>query len=1810
MIRTQDCVLGETLYEGSDTVVRRAIYKPSREHIIVKMPNTKNAAPRVVGRLLHEYRILRRLESASGVVRTRGLEHEDGQTALFLEDQGLRSLDRVLEEEGRLPLRVGLEVALDITKVLDNIHAAGVVHKDIKPQNILWDMTQSRATLLDFAISSELSEEATNASTPEALEGTLAYISPEQTGRTARGLDARTDLYSLGVLFFEVLSGRRPFLETDALSLVHAHLAKMPPSLEILVPNLPPVVAHLVSRCIEKHPEKRYQTAKGLQYDIERCLSELSATGTINDFPLGQKDFSPTLFIPQTLVSREKESGVINAAFERAADGAVEVLLLGGISGVGKTALVRSVYREIAKAGRGLLLSGKHDQLGRSVPYAAIAQAFGGWLRNLAKSPKPVFEMWKKRIEQALGPLSRVIADVVPELEWLMGPLAPVPVVPTEMTYNRLKLSWIEFLRVVTDSSPPLVLFLDDMQWVDPASIELLKTLLTDVGRKHFLVIAAYRDNEVDAAHPLWKLVDTVETSGVAVPRLSVGALHENAVRSWLALTLNAEVSRVAPLADSLNHKAKGNPFFLSQLLLELHRQKRVRRNFEDGSWVWDADAVERAEVTGNIVELMRRKVEELPASTQVLLGHAACAGHTFLFSDLAVLADATPADVVRDLQPALLAGLLIPLDGQYREVHALVDASQNSEVDAGYRFLHDRVQQAFYEKIAPERRSRTHLAIGRRMRAVFDKEGGSNQKLLELTRHLNLAMAAISTEQDRKDLARLNLRAAKAAKVNGSYQLQAVLVDDALVLLGEKAWQEEPALAVELTLERIEADFMLKAFDGVLRRVQAFLDIPLPVLPRLAAQELRVRACLASGQYAEGEQLGITALAEQGIRFPESNDECIGLALQLIGECDAWLDSHPSGFEQMPADPSVEHLICDALEAAMLTCAAMGTRPALAALVLGRNTKQTMDRGLITPASPFFITLYASGRSAFTGDHRGSARFARQGMDAAARLNSPFFPECASLCGMYVSYEQPVDRSRVYHEAAIRAAAASGSFQGTSWGLLCELCHTRLWRGESLSQVASFVASQRGIMARSGDASGMHHFELSESYIGFLRNPENWATPAAAVCLRANADFFMATGDGLVAELARIMETHLLVAFGLWSRALSSAEEADRYRPAAYGNPPTTDIALWAGIAAAKVLSTSQDEKEREGLLKKLNHGIERCRYFAEGASANFEFKLRLLEAEHARILGKTDEAMAKYDEAITLARREGFLHIEALSALCCAEFHFEAGRDRIGALYIREAHDAYRRWDAQAIVTLLEARYPEILIATITEESSPRAGNRKKPSREGAVTLASTTTSTQSLRNGGAGVLDFGSLMKASFALTSEIVMDRLLGRLVDIMVENAGAQHGALILEHDGELLLEAQRRPGEAEAGICRNTPIATAHHVCEAVVRLVLRTEVPVVLADASDDGDFTQDPYIRGNAVRSVLCTPIKRSGRPIGVVYLENNLGAGSFTADRIRVLELLAAQAAISIENARLYETLEQRVRQRTEELYRSNDELSQTLKRLQATQKQLILQEKLASLGAVTAGIAHEIKNPLNFVNNFAASMTEISIELGEMIESQRARLDPETIAEIFDIVNDLKENAKRVEHHGQRADGIVRGMIAHSRGEPSEMQEINVNTVVSQHLELSLAENRNSRHRVSPTLETVYSPDLPPVMGSAQDLGRVVVNLVQNALHALLDKQKMGIAGYEPLLRVSTALVDGRIEIHVFDNGVGVKPEARDRMFDPFFTTRPTGEGTGLGLSISHELVVHRHGGELRFDSELGAFTEFVITLDPDAPRSLA
>jgi signal transduction histidine kinase len=665
-----------------------------------------------------------------------------------------------------------------------------------------------------------------------------------------------------------------------------------------------------------------------------------------------------------------------------------------------------------------------------------------------------------------------------------------------------------------------------------------------------------------------------------------------------------------------------------------------------------------------------------------------------------------------------------------------------------------------------------------------------------------------------------------------------------------------------------------------------------------------------------------------------------------------------------------------------------------------------------------------------------------------------------------------------------------------------------------------------------------------------------------------------------------KLMLTYLLQAY---SQAIENADKAAEYVGMAMAMILVPTLNFYDSLARL-ALYPDADEDTQAQILEKVTAGQTQMKTWADHAPMNFLHKYHLVEAELARVQGNDTEARDAYDQAIELARENEYLHEEALAYELAGRFYLATEQARLARYYLRDAHYTYQRWGATAKVKDLEARYPQFLSGTTTAP------------RELSVTGTTATDTATS------GRLDFASVLKASQSISGEIVLGNLLASLMNIVIENAGAQQGYLMLDKAGLWVIEAEAAVDQDEVTVLQAKPINNVDSLPQTVINYVAHTQEDVVLDDAANKGQFTQDPAISARQPKSILCAPLVHQGKLTGILYLENNLSTGAFTPDRLEVLRLLSAQAAISLENATLYSTLEQKVAERTQELHERNQALQETLTQLKATQDQLIVQEKMASLGVLTAGVAHEIKNPLNFVNNFAGLSVELAHELREDLETQKDRLDPKTLDDTLGILQDLELNATRINEEGRRADDIVRSMLLHARSQGGQRQETDVNQLLAE--AVNLAQHSMKARLADPgevKFEAMYDESLRPIEVVPQDIARVFLNILSNAYEAVYQKQQAVGDDFVPQLAVSTKNLADRIEIRVRDNGPGIPAEVRDQIFDPFFTTKPAGEGTGLGLSISYDIIVQGHQGNIavnsssRVDTKEDEFTEFIITL---------
>ncbi|WP_437476653.1 AAA family ATPase [Sorangium sp. So ce1014] len=1537
MVELPHYTLRDKLYDSAGRVLYRGIRDEDGLPVVIKFLKDEHANPRDLAKLRHEFSILRELDWP-GVIKAHALEVHEQSAGLVLEDVGETPLSEHLRGRG-LDLAQALHVARALATILDGVHAHGVIHKDIKPANIVVDDRLQSVHLIDFSIATRLSQEAQTALRPDTLEGTLAYISPEQTGRMNRVVDYRTDFYSLGVTFYEMLTGVLPFDCTDPMEVVHSHIARTPLAPHERDPTIPEVVSTLAMKLLAKAAEDRYQRAEGLAADLERCLSEWQQKGRIAPFELGRRDVSERLQIPQKLYGRAAEIGALVSAFDRVSEGAAELALVTGAGGIGKSALVHELHKHVARR-HGSFVAGKFDQLHREVPFAAFTQAIRALISHLLGESSVKLAAWRSALVEALGANGQLLVDLIPELELIVGP-QPVAVAlgPSE-SQSRLSLLMQSFVRVFCSPSHPLVLFFDDLQWADAASLWLLRQLLSGPGRGHLLVVGAYRDSEVDGAHPLRAALEELRKQGLEPSEIRLGPLDLPSVRLLLAETFKeSEIERVEWLAAQAIAKTEGNPFFLSQFLLGLHGAKLVRLDRAAGRWVWDEAAIAAAPVTDNVVDFMATRIQALEPSTRRVLSLAACIGHQVDLTTLATIAELPHAQTAVALWPSLRDGLLLPIGGDYRLLPVVsdpddLDPGALAKLDASYRFLHDRVQQAAYSLIPAEEREEVHLRIGRCLRRTLPDEPRA-ELAFELVRHLNLGAARMRDREERADLARQNLAAGRMAKAATAFASAAGLYAAGITALDEGSWEELYDLTFALHRERAECEYMAGRLDEAEAHLDGLLAHVRHSGQRGGIFGLRVTLYLAQARFAEALAAGRQGLALFGIDAPGTSEEtqaaCDGL-LATIDELLAGRTIESLLDAPTVSDPDLQTCLQLLAE---LKVPAYFVEPGLYSYVVLKAVHLSLLQGNCRSSADIFVTFgfFLSGSLARYAD---SVRFGKLALDLTERFGATSASHRVFyVLGYLMPYGEPLRAALTYFERAKQLGLECGDLVHGS-AATGELAAATLRVGEPLDRVRDEI--QRGFVV-----TRRTQVVLASEMLTLLQQ--------VVACLEGRTASPTSLSDGVVEEeawVARLASLgmnhlrfyHLLTKMQLSllhgdaAGAFAMIEAAEQLRTGAFGQHWPTELPFYAGLILAAVYPTAPAE-EQPRLREALARQQERLAIFADACPANARHQQKLVAAEVARIEGRPSEAIDAYEQAIQLSRQHGFPHHEALANELCAGFFMARGQTRVAHVYVSEALGGYARWGAIVKVAQLRERYPSMVPAPVM-----------LPLSASAVTAESTTNGTT-----GAQLLDVTAALRAAQAIASEIVLSRVVHRVMRIVLANAGAERGFLILNQGADLRVEAFLQVGPDTVQVGLNTPLESRADLAQSVVQLVARTLDPVVLSDARYDLRFAGDPYVISAQPRSLLCIPLTHQGRLRGVLYLENNVAQAAFTEGRIELLQMLCAQAAIAVENSLLYahvqevsaqlqeanRGLEKEVAERTEELRAANQHLQHQTEQL---------------------------------------------------------------------------------------------------------------------------------------------------------------------------------------------------------------------------------------------------------------------------------
>ena len=1504
----------KSIYEGWHAVVYRGIREQDGKPVVIKLLKSEYPSIEEITELKHEYEITKELE-IEGVVRPYSLVPHGNRLALVVEDFGGESLALLMERE-RLAVKESLEIAIQIVEALGQLHQQHIIHKDIKPQNIVFNHNSRRVKIIDFGIASRLSKENPTISNAKWLEGTLAYISPEQTARMNRSIDYRTDFYSLGVTLYEMLTGKLPFVANDALELIHCHIAKPAVPPRELEPDIPQAVADIVMKLLAKNAEGRYQSAAGLKYDLEACLLASSVGQEINNFAVGQRDLSAQFLIPQKLYGREKEVGELMAAFASVAEptrnshgSGREMMLVAGYSGIGKSSLVNEVHKPIVEA-RGYFISGKFDQFKRNIPYSAVVAAFQGAIGNLLRLPEEDLARFRGELLEALGPNGRVMIEVIPELELIVGSQPPVPELGLAESGNRFNRVFQRFVGVFAKPEHPLVIFLDDLQWADSASLKSIELLLVASELENLLLLGAYRDNEVSPAHPLMLTLEDINKAGATVNSIEVKPLLFEDVSELVADTLYAEADRVRPLAELVFNKTQGNPFFLTQLLETLHAERLLSYSFSSLAWEWDITEIQGVGIADyGIVELIARNIQKLSGAAIAALKYSACIGNQFDLDVLATIQKQSKSATALDLWPALQAGLILPLSDAYRvplllgtdetpdaeEEFFIGPESQSLDLEGqssavSYRFLHDRVQQAAYSLIPENQRKETHLKIGKELLANASHEE-IEDKIFDLVNQLNVGADSTEDRAEKERLAGFNLMAGRKAKASMAYEPAVEYLNAGLGLLEADSWESQYDLTLALHVEAAEANYLSNSYSEVAALVEEVLGRARSLIDKIKTYELQIESYLAENQLVKAIDTGLAVLDMLDCPLPNPPED------------GNWVVELPSleEVEDFPEMTDPRHSAALRLMLTVTPPAYLG-KPEIVPVLALTEAKFCIEFGHSARAA-YAYALYGLMAPMLTGNVDLGYHAGQLALKILEKFKNIEFK-----CKVYQLFNSFV-RPWKEHIKDSNAPLLEGLHSGLETGDLVYVgncatiyCSNLFLIGEPLES----VKKQLGQYVRLAE-------KIKQDYpIYYLRIWRQLAlnlmgeAPHDRVLIGESFDEsvmvpkFQETKNYTLLFMVALTKTILLFLLGEYENALEMASLAAEHSSAVLG---MSNFAIHNFYYSLALLSQGSQDERGEEYSKLVEANQLRLQQWASSAPTNFEHKYLLVEAERARALGQNLAAIELYDRAISLAKERGYVREAALANELAARFYFSTGRSRVGRLYLTDAYYGYINWGALAAAKNLERRYPTEfaeLFAHRTEREEDRGSGRTRTEVADAVTFSEFSAS---------AAYHAMTVMRASRALADEIVLSELVGKLLEIVMESALALTGSLVLEKDGNLVLKATRNAEREEVILWPDIPIETSELLPKSAVYFTFRSGETMVLSDASQDDRYKNDPYIAKNRVKSILCLPIAQGDQLIGVIYLENNLTSGVFTPERLEMLEVLSSQAAISLNNALLY-------------------------------------------------------------------------------------------------------------------------------------------------------------------------------------------------------------------------------------------------------------------------------------------------------------
>lgn len=1462
----------ELIHQGTNTNISLEKHKEFGK-VLVKSLNNEFPSPKAIKKFLYEYELCKNL-NIIGVRKAYSWDKKKQSHRIYLE-----YIEGITLSEYRLtnpPRHDILRVFSSLAKVLSELHHESIIHNRISPENILIKTDSLTVQLIDFSESTKYSHKLSHMGNPSKLDGQIHYMAPEQTGRMNRVIDHRSDLYSFGVILYEFLSGSLPFNHKDLLELVHAHIAIHPKHIKEINPDCPETLCEIVDKLLKKNANHRYQSANGLHRDLENCLVQLKKTKTIKSFDLAQIDISPRFHISQKLYGREKELQKMISTFEKTAQGETRLMLVSGYSGTGKSALVSEIYKPITSR-KGYFIEGKFDQFQRAIPYYALIRAFDSLIHILLTEPASKLDRIRTEILEVLGQEGKVLTDVMPSLELIIGSQPQIAEINAEDTHNRFNYVFQKWLSILCSEKNPIVLFVDDLQWADSASLDLLKALMLD-NSNYFFCICAYRDNEVNSAHPFSITINQIKEQGTRIENIHLTNLTLSNLEHLFADSLLTEIDSVRELSSLIHNKTRGNAFFTVQFLKSLAEKSLLQFNTNTGLWDWDVNEINKLNITDNVVTFMAGKIKELPGQTQELFKVAACFGTIFNFKGLSQASNLSDELISRELELLLSEGLII-------------------ELEEAYKFAHDRIQQAIYSLIEDKERKVLHLNIGRLM-LDQTKNQSLDENIFEIVNHLNWGIEFIEGAKERLEFIELNLHASKKAKLTSAFSESFNYIQNAINFLPKNSWKTHYELSLTVFEEAAESSFLSGQFKEMDVFTGEILKHAKDILSKIKPYEIRINAYKAENQLKKALSTGLEILNQLGEKFPKKAGP-LTIFPDLIKTV---LMLRNKKLEDILGLPETQDPIKRASIRILANIAPSSYwgDPTIFPHIIFRMCQISLKYGVIAP-SAFGFATYGVIMIGVLNKIKTGYPYGKIGLELIKRFNAKEWVAQVYTPVYALNY---IWNGHVKHTLSplldsyhIGLETGALEFSCINANIYCIHAYVI---GKPLDKLEHEIADYSQIIKKyKQETNFMYNEVFRQSALNFMGQADD--------CLKLNGQAF--NEDELIAKgidqknrtIAFLIFFHRSILgnyFGDADYAFENSLKSEKLLDNVLGKIEVALQSFHFGLAAAYA-SNYKSSKTKSILAK----SIKKMKHWAKNAPENFLNKQYLLQAEQERIAKRFNKARDYYDLSMNTANNYGYIQEEALASELAGKFHNERDNKALATFYLRKAYQGYRDWGATAKIVKLAKHYPNELKGLIDDHILTKE-----------MLAVGKELSYSSL--------DLQSIFKVSTAISGEVVFEKMLNQLMRIMSENIGANKAALILPKNDKLYLAAQWAVKQNEM-ILQNTPLDESKDLPKTVIRYIERTKSQVLLGNACEDQLYGKDTYIQKTKAKSILSIPLINKGTLQGILYLENSLLENAFNSKNIKFLNLLSSQIAVSIDNAMLYENLEKKVAERTSEL-----------------------------------------------------------------------------------------------------------------------------------------------------------------------------------------------------------------------------------------------------------------------------------------------